>query len=178
MLTQEFFYPLYKDFDQKYFAKLVDAVKNEYEFTGSKGEKIFFLKSLFYYQLITKDYRKLLIILDENLSSKTDIAKINNLIRESKFETDLSWIKWLYEKEMIKLVNKLWRSKNLKFVGDDLQFNEFILRYLVSIWLVDWAGPCFAILRATENEIFNLKECNEILNLWDFTKIFAFHKQS
>ena len=43
----------------------------------------------------------------------------------------------------------------------------------ISIWLVDWAGPCFAILKVTEDGIFDLKKCNEILTLWDFTGIFS-----
>ena len=173
MLMQRFFYPLYHIFDENLFANTLEAVKNKYEFIGSKEEKIFLIKSLFYYQLITKDYRKLLRILNKNLAQKTDIRKINNLVRKTEFKKDLSWVIWLFEKEMIKLVNKFWQSKNLKFMGNDAQFNEFILRYLISIWLVDWAGPCFATLKASENGVINLKECNEILFLWDFTKIFA-----
>ena len=151
----------------------MNAIKNKYEFIGSEEDKVSFVKSLFYYQLMTKDYRKILVILDKNLSPKISIPKINDLVRETRFETDLSWIKWLYEKEMITLVKKFWQSNNLRLVGNHLQFNEFVLRYLVSIWLVDWAGPCFAILKATEDEVLNLNECNEILDLWDFTKIFA-----
>ena len=173
MISQKFFYPLYKDFEKKHFAKLLDAVKKKYEFVGGKDDKIFFIKSLLYYQLITKDYRKILVILDKHLSPRTDIAKINSLIKQTRFETDLSWVKWLYEKEMIKLVNKLWRSKDMKIIGSSSQFNEFILRYLISIWLVDWAGPCFAVLKLNEKRILDLKKANKILSLWDFTKIFA-----
>lgn len=173
MISQKFFYPLYKDFEKKHFARLLDAVKKKYEFIGRKDDKIFFIKSLLYYQLITKDYRKILVILDRHLLPRTDIAKINDLIKQTKFETDLSWVIWRYEKEMIKLVKKLWQRKNMEIVGNDSQFNEFILRYLVSIWLVDWAGPCFAILKITEGGVLDLEKANKVLSLWDFTKIFA-----
>ncbi len=176
MLSQKFFYPLYHTFEQKLFVKLLGAVKKNYKFIGSDEEKIFFVKTLFYYQLINKDYRKHLHIIYRNLSPKTNIGKINELTRKIEFEKDLSWITWLFEKDMVKLVNKFWCRKKIKFVGNDAQFNEFILRYLVSIWLVGWAGPLYALLIATRDEEMDFKECNKILSLWDFTGVFKNYK--
>jgi len=75
MLMQRFFYPLYYIFDENLFANTLEAVKNKYEFIGSKEEKIFLIKSLFYYQLITKDYRKLLRILNKILRKKLILEK-------------------------------------------------------------------------------------------------------
>jgi len=172
MLPQKFFYPLYHDFEKRLFVKLLEAVEKQYEFVGSDQEKIFFIKTLFYYQLVNKDYRKHLRIIDKNLSPKTDIKKINGLVRKIKFEKDLSWITWLSEKDMIRLVDKFWHEKKVKLVGNNVEFNEFVLRYFVSIWLVGWAGPLYALLVATKDGVVNFKECNNILALWDFTRIF------
>ena len=173
MISQKFFYPLYYYFDKKFFRKLNKAVREEYTFFGSEEDKVFFVKSLFYYQLINKKYRKSLKIIDDHLKPQTDIKKINQLIRLTEFKEDLSWVNWLNEKEMIKLVKKFWKRKQIKIVGTDKQFDEFILRYLISVWLVDWAAPLFALLRSTKDRVIDLEECNQIISFWDFTKIFA-----
>ena len=172
MISQKFFYPLYYDFDKKFFNKLNKGVKEKQSLVGSGEDKIFFIKSLFYYQLINKEYRKSLEIIHDNLTPKTDIKKINKLIKTIEFKEDLSWVNWLNEKEMIKLVKKFWRHKKIKIIGTNKQFDEFVLRYLISVWLVDWGAPLFALLQSTKDGIINLKECNQILSFWDFTKIF------
>lgn len=173
MISQKFFYPLYHDFDKQFFAKLNVAVKQQYSFAGSKQDKVSFVKSLFYYQLINKEYRKSLKIIHKHLAPQTDLKVINHSIKKTEFKKDLSWVTWLYEKEMIKLVDKFWHHNEVAIVGTDKQFDEFVLRYLVSIWLIDWIAPLFALLKSTEGGTINLTECNEIISFWDFTKIFA-----
>ena len=76
------------------------------------------------------------------------------------------------DKEMGRLAKKLFSSP-LKIIGSARQFDEFVLRYLISIWLVDWEGPLYALLQSTKNGKANLNELNTILALWDFKKIFA-----
>ena len=172
MLSQKFFYPLYHNFDQKLFLKLKKAVKNKYEFIGSEKDKIFFIQCLFYYQLLNKNYRQQLKIIYKNLEPKTNLAEINQLTKKTTFKKDFSWVNWKTEKEMIKLVNKFWKDKKIKLIGTNQQFNEFILKYLVSIWLVDWSAPLYALLIETKKGTINLKNCNKILSYWDFTDIF------
>lgn len=170
-LTQKFFYPLYKSFDTNFFASLQKAIKDKYSFIGDDRDKVFFAKSLLCLQMI-KDYRAPLRTIKKNLAKKTDLKNINADIEASKFELDYSWAVWGHEKEMGRLAKKLLGS-NLKIVGTDKEFDEFVLRYLISIWLVDWEGPLYALLVSTKNGKADLKEMNKILALWDFTKIFA-----
>ena len=170
-MKQELFYPLYEDFDKKFFEKLKIAVDEKYEFVGSDNDKIFFTKCLFYYQLLVKDYRKLLEILYENLSEKTNIRHINEIVKTTAFDSDSSWLTWKSEREMVDLVEVFYES-DVKIVGTDKQFDEFVLRYLVSVWLVDWQGPLYASLILTKDKVINLSEINKVLSLWDFTRIF------
>lgn len=172
MLSQKFFYPLYHDFDKRLFLKLKKAIKNKHQFIGTKKDKIFFIQCLFYYQLLNKDYRQQLKIIYKNLKPKTDILKINKLIKNIDFKKNLSWVIWKNEKEMVELTNKFWKNKKIKLIGTDKQFNEFILRYLISVWLIDWSAPLYALLIETKKSIINLKNCNKILSYWDFTNIF------
>ncbi len=172
MLSQKFFYPLYYDFDKRLFLKLKKGVKNKYQFIGTKKDKIFFIQCIFYYQLLNKDYRQQLKIISKNLKLKTDISNINKSIKNINFKKDFSWVVWKYEKEMAELASKFWKNRKIKLIGTDKQFNEFILRYLISIWLIDWSAPLYALLIETKSGTINLKNCNKILSYWDFTNIF------
>jgi len=176
MLTQNFFYPLIDKFDRNFFASLQKAVKENYVFVGTDEEKVFFVKSLLCFQML-KDYRAPLYAINDNLTKKTSIKVINDIIKSKEFAIDYSWAVWTRDKDMGRLAKKLFSSP-LKIVGTDEEFNEFVLRYLTSIWLVDWEGPLYALLQSTKNGKANLNELNKILSLWDFTKIFATYKQS
>lgn len=175
MITQNFFYPLIDTFDKNFFASLKKAVKGKYNFVGTDTEKAFFVKSLLCFQML-KDYRAPLRAINDNLTKKTSLIIINDAIKSSKFVIDYSWAVWTRDKDMGRLAKKLFSSP-LKIVGTDKEFDEFVLRYLISIWLVDWEGPLYALLQSTKNGKANLNELNKILALWDFTKIFASYKQ-
>ena len=176
MLTQKFFYPLIDEFDRIFFANLQKAVKERYTFVGDDEEKVFFVKSLLCFQIL-EDYRLPLYAINDNLAKKTSLKFINDVIRSKEFIIDYSWAVWTRDKDMGRLAKKLFNSP-LDIVGTDEEFNEFVLRYLISIWLVDWEGPLYALLQSTKDGKANLSELNQILSLWDFTKIFVSYKQS
>jgi hypothetical protein len=175
MITQNFFYPLIDEFDRDFFTSLQKAVKGKYTFVGDDNEKVFFVKSLLCFQML-KDYRTPLRAINENLTKKTDLKTINDAIKSKGFVIDYSWAVWTRDKEMGRLAKKLFSSP-FKIIGSTQQFDEFVLRYLISIWLVDWEGPLYALLQSTKNGKANLNELNKILGLWDFTKIFTSYKQ-
>lgn len=175
MITQKFFYPLVDAFNRNFFASLQKAVKGKYTFVGDDNEKVFFVKSLLCFQML-RDYKAPLQAIYDNFTKKTDLKTINNAIKSKKFVIDYSWAVWTHEKEMGRLAKKLFSSP-LKIMGSDQKFDEFVLRYLISIWLVDWEGPLYALLQSTKNGKANLNELNKILSLWDFTKIFASYKR-
>lgn len=181
MLTQKFFYPLYDTFDENFFASLKEAVKLRYEFVGDNDEKVFFVKSLLCFQML-KDYRVPLHPIQDNLTKKTNLKAINDALKSQGFSAGgsladklLSVFQWKRDKEMGRLAKKFFKA-NVKIIGTSDQFNEFVLRYLISIWLVDWEGPLYAVLQSTKDGTVRLKELNDILALWDFTKIFASYK--
>jgi len=171
MITQKFFYPLVSAFDRDFFAILKKSIKDKYTFVGDNAEKVFFVKSLLCFQML-KDYRAPLRTINDNLTKKTDLKAINDAIRAEEFIIDYSWAVWARDKEMGRLAKKLFDSP-LKIIGSAGQFDEFVSRYLISIWLVDWEGPLYALLQSAKNGRANLKGLNKILALWDFTKIFV-----
>ena len=119
-----------------------------------------------------QDYRRPLQTVKKHLAKKTDLKTINKEIKSMDFKIDYSWAIRGRDKDMGQLAKKFFKS-NPKIIGTDKEFNEFILRYLLSIWLIDWEGPLYALLLSTKNNIINLKELNDILALWDFTEIFT-----
>jgi hypothetical protein len=171
-MKYEYFYPLYEQFDKDFFNKLKLAAAGNFVFSGTQEDKQNFLKDLLILQLI-KDYRKHLKIVFKYLDIKTDIEKINHDASKINFGFNTSWAKSKVEKELVAMGKKLIKAE-IRLEGSDKKFNEFILRYLVSIWLVDWTGPLYAILKKLENDqyILDLREMNKILALWDFTGIF------
>ena len=176
MITQKFFYPLIDKFDRNFFASLKKAIKGHYNFVGTDAEKVFFVKSLLCFQML-KDYRAPLRAINDNLTKKTDLKVINDAIKSNKFVIDYSWAVWTRDKEMGRLAKKLFSSP-LKLIGTDKEFDEFVSRYLISIWLIDWEGPLYALLQSTKSGKANLDELNKILSLWDFTKNFSSYKQN
>ena len=174
MLSQKFFYPLFNTFDKDFFTSLKKAIKEKYTFIGNDDEKVFFVKSILCFQML-KDYRAPLYSINDNLTKKTNLKIINDTIKSKDFVIDYSWAVWKRDKIIGRLAKKLFSSQ-LKIVGSDKEFDEFVFRYLISIWLVDWEGPIYAILQEIKNGKANLKELNKILSLWDFTKIFTSSK--
>jgi hypothetical protein len=171
-MMDKYFYPLYEKFDKDFFNKLKLAVQSDFAFHGGQSDKGKFVKDLLILQLI-KDYRKHLKIICKHLDKKTDINLINGGTSKINFSFDTSWVDFKIEKEMISMAKRL-KNADLTFKGSDKKFNEFVLRYLLTIWLADWIGPLYAILKKTENDkyIFDLRELNKLLSLWDFTGIF------
>ena len=170
MLNQDFFYPLFGWFDKDFFRNLQKAVKEKYRFIGENEDKIFFLKSLLCFQMI-KNYRIPLYAVKKYLKRETDLEKLNKEIKLMDFKIDHSWAVWLRDKKMGRLAKKFFKSR-IRMIGTDEEFNEFVLRYLISIWLIDWEGPLYVLLQLTKKGIVNLHELNDVLSMWDFTKIF------
>ena len=172
-MDENFFYPLYKEFDNAFFSKLKVAVVKGVEFRGDDKEKERFIKDLLVLQLI-QDYRKHLKIVYKSMyGSDVNISKINQATDRLNFDFDTSWAVFKVEQELVKMGKNLLKH-DLKLEGSNRRFNEFILRYLISVWLVDWIGPLYAILKMIETNkyILNLREVNKLLALWDFTRIF------
>lgn len=169
-LNESIFYPLYDDFDKDFFEKLKIAIKNKYSFKGDSEEKEYFIKTLLCLQML-KDYRAPLEAIAQNIQEEIDLKTINDQIRSKDYAIDSSWAVWKRDKIMGELAKKLYDSE-IKIVGTDEGFDEFVLRYLVSIWLVDWEGPLYAILQLTKSGKINLRELNGLLKLWDFTRLF------
>jgi hypothetical protein len=176
-MKDEYFYPLYEQFDKDFFNKLKLAIINGFVFSGTQEEKQQFIKDLLNLQLI-KDYRKHLKIIFKHLDKKIDIAAINHDAVKVNFNFNNTRAKFKVEKELLVMGKRLAKA-DIRLEGSDKRFNEFLLRYLCSIWLVDWAGPLYAIFRklGSDQYILDLREMNKILALWDFTGIFNFKNQ-
>jgi len=155
---------------QDFFNQLLIAIQKKYTFNGDNIEKSFFIKLLLCLQML-KDYRMPLLPINTNLMQNTNLKNINTIIKSKKLTIDYSWAVWKRDKIMGKLAKTLWNS-DINIIGTNIEFNEFVLRYLISIWLIDWEGPLYAILQATKQGTVDLPQLNKILSLWDFTKIF------
>jgi len=66
------------------------------------------------------------------------------------------------------------RDKEIDFIGSDKEFFEFILRFSLSQFLSFWQGPMLQMLITIKDlENVKLKELNDQLKIWDYTKIFS-----
>jgi len=147
-MKEFYFYPLYKTKDRKYFKLLKLAVKERYHFIGNINEKIRFIKDILFLQLI-KDYHSPLDIVFQNFIKETNLSSINQLIQETEFALDFSWVSFKHEREILERAQAFDKAE-IMLIEKDGSFDEFVLRYLISIWLADWQGPLFAILRSVE----------------------------
>lgn len=167
---EELIYPLVDEFDRKFFNTLKIGIVNKYRFAGDIEDRKYFFKSLLCFQLI-KDYRAPLIILSKYISESTELALVNKELKDLNFQLDFSWMVWKRDKMMGESLRQFF-DKDIEIVGTDKEYDEFVLRYLVSIWLVDWEGPLFVIANLVEQGGVNLSELNKVLDMWDFTKLF------
>ncbi|MFA4931273.1 MAG: hypothetical protein WC570_05420 [Patescibacteria group bacterium] len=171
MISPQYYYPLLDDFDRRFFTKLQIAIKNKYRFVGNRDEKDFFVRSLLCLQVI-RNYREPLKIISKQLQPDTEISIINDKIKNLKPTINYSWAVWDRDKQIGKISKKLFKS-SLEIVGSEKDFDEFTLRYLVSIWLTAWEGPLYALLLSCQTGQADLKEMIAILKPWDFTEIFS-----
>jgi hypothetical protein len=171
-IRSTYFYPLYKKFEQEFFLKLRKAVEEKYHFVGKDEDKEYFIKTLLCFQ-VAKDYRTPLKSVKKHLASESDIAEINKLVKKQSFKIDTTWVIWKSDFELVVLAKKIYKTK-LRINGTSDEFDEFVLRYLISAWLVAWQGPLFMILKnIMENRgKANLKSLNDMMKKWDFTDIF------
>lgn len=172
-MNEQYFYPLYKEFDKNFFEQLKIAIEKQVQFKGSETDKQKFMKDLLMLQLI-RDYRKHLKIIYKFLDQPyIEIPQINELTKANDFAFNTKWVIFKVEKDIISMAKRL-KNQDIQIDGSNRQFDEFVLRYLATIWLVDWTGPIYAILKLLNNKkyIFDPREANRLLVNWDFTNIF------
>jgi hypothetical protein len=170
-IDKNLFYPLYKEFDKEFFKSLLVGIEKKYSFIGSAEEKSIFFKNLLILQML-KDYRSPILAIKEGLKQETEIKSLNQIIESQNYRLDYSWANWGHEKEMGRFAEDLI-SNTLTLKGNQEQYDELVLRYLLSIWLVDWEGPLYALLKITHRGgEHTIEDLIRILELWDFTGIF------
>ena len=172
----EWQYPLYKESDKVVYAFLEKLGKSkEYpKLVGLKEEINTFLKLLVLSQKM-KDYRKFRdIALTEFKKEEVSIRKI---VTESKNleihrGIDKSWAIFLQDKRLCELMDE-FQDAEIEFLGNNDQICEFFVRFLLTQLLQDWRGPLMAvILCCLEDKRVKISKLNNLLGIWDYTKIF------
>lgn len=172
----EWQYPLYKEIDFVAYSILEKIGKSkEYpKIIGSKSEINDFIKLLVVSQKL-KDYRRLRdIVLSRLGGEKLDVPMILSESRDIKIieGVDESWAIFQQDKRICELIDNFYKSK-IEFEGNDTEIIEFIIRFILSQLLQDWRGPLMAILLGfLSNKNIRVGELNNLLKIWDYTKIF------
>lgn len=172
----EWQYPLYKESDKVTYTLLEQLGKSKKYPTlvGSQDEINRFLKLLVLSQKM-KDYRKFRdITLDEFKKDKADIKKLLDKSKDLEIHRgiDASWVILLQDKRLCELMDQFQDGK-IELVGSNTEVVEFVIRFLFSQLLQDWRGPLMAvILECLPNKTVKISKLNNLLNIWDYTKIF------
>lgn len=173
----EWQYPLYKNSDKVayLFLKKLGKSKKYPQIIGPKDEVNSLLKLLILSQK-TKDYRLFRdIVLTELKKEKFNLANI--LEQEKNIEIsngiDESWAIFIQDKRICELIDDVRKTK-IDFQGSNDEIVEFIVRFWLSQLLQDWRGPLMAVaLECLKNRKVNILKLNNLLKIWDCTKIFT-----
>jgi len=172
----EWQYPLYQKSDKIAYAILEKLGKSKTypKLVGSKDEINSFLK-LFILSQKMKDYRKFLnIALNEFKKKEANIPKILNKSKNIEIPRgiDKSWAIFVQDKRLCELMDEFQDAK-IQFIGDGNKVSEFFVRFLLSQLLQDWRTPLMAILlECLQDKRIKIAKLNNLLKIWDYTKIF------
>lgn len=176
MKIPEWQYPLYKESDKATYTLLEKLGKsNKYPtLVGSKEEINAFLKLLVLSQKM-KDYRKFRdIALNEFKKREVNIPTILKQSKNLEISSgiDESWAIFLQDKRLCELMDDFQDAK-IEFIGNNEQISEFFVRFLLSQLLQEWRGPLMAmILECLQDKTVPISKLNNLLKIWDYTKIF------
>src|SRR3989344_752547 len=172
----EWQYPLYKEPDKVAYAILEKLGKSKLypKLVGSKDEINDFLKLLVVSQKM-KDYRKFRdIALNEFKKKEANIPKILNESKNLEIPRgiDESWAIFIQDKRLCELMDT-FQDVKIQFVGNDNEVSEFFVRFLLSQLLQDWRGPLMAVLlECLPDKKVKIAKLNNLLKIWDYTKVF------
>src|SRR3989338_4543962 len=145
----EWQYPLYKDSDKAAYSQLKDLAKaGKYpRLVGTPSARDYFLKFLILSQKI-KDYRQFRDRIIKNISSGE--INLTRLLGENEEldipkGIDLSWVVFMQDRRLCELID-LFQGKVIKFEGQDQEYGEFVVKFLLTQLLTDWRGPLMLVV--------------------------------
>jgi hypothetical protein len=169
----EWQYPLYEKSDRVAYKALRNLGKSKIypEITGTRNETNEFLRLLIIGQK-SRDYRTLRdIVTNEIRKNEIDAPKILRMGRAALQNADESWAIFTQDKRICEMIGSL-SSRKVEFSGNDREIIEFSARFMLSQMLQDWRGPLMAVLIECRKKKISLRKLNNLLKLWDYTKIF------
>ena len=172
----EWQYPLYRKFDEELYKKIEKLAKSKKypKITGTQKDIDIFLKTMTRAQKM--DHWRLFfeIIYDDLDNDVFNIKGINQKARNLEIKEGIpEWATLGHQKRMCLLNDKIGKQ-NISFIGTEEEIFEFILRFILSQLLISWETPLLAIFLEIEGEKrINVKKLNDLLKIWDYTKIFS-----
>ena len=176
-ISPEWFYPLYKDSDKEVYTILLRLAKakNYPKFKGAEEQLSEFLK-LVVYSGKSRNYRKYRdLILPELEKEEIDLHDFIGKGKGLKIPhgVDESWAIFIQDKRICEILDDFYDAK-IEFRGNAEETLEFLARYMLTQLLQDWRGPKLAVaLFSLTNKRVHIKDLNQLLSHWDFTKIFS-----
>src|SRR3989344_3963580 len=65
------------------------------------------------------------------------------------------------------------KEAKIQFIGNDDEVSEFFVRFLLSQLLQDWRCPLMAVLlECLQDKKVKIAKLNNLLKIWDYTKVF------
>lgn len=169
-------YPLYKKSDKTAYFLLVKLAKTKkyLKIMGKQKEINSFLKLLILSQKM-KNYRVFRDLALPEFKKKTvNIRKILEKTKNIKITrgVDKSWTVFTQDIKLCQLLDKFQKSK-IKFYDSNKEILEFVVRFLFSQLLQDWRGALMmVVLESLKMKKVKISKLNNLLKIWDQTKIF------
>ena len=169
----EWQYPLYKESDKTAYLILekIGKSKKYPQIVGLQNKINDFLKVMLISQR-DKDYRQFRdIVLDELKNKEINVSNILEKGKNIKI-SDKSWATFIQDKRICELIDNISKT-TIEFQGINDEIAEFIVRFWLSQLLQDWRGPLIAVLlECLDNKKVKVAKLNDLLKIWDYTKIF------
>lgn len=171
----EWQYPLYEEWDRRYYKLIEKLAKNKKypKIIGEQEDINIFLKTMIRAQKM-KDWRTFFEIIQDDFKKETfNIKRINGKSKHLEIPKGIEdWVIFDSDKRICELNDKIGEQK-IAFEGNEKEIFEFILRFIGSQFLFNWQTPLMAVfLEIEEKERVRVNKLNDLLKIWDYTKIF------
>lgn len=170
-------YLLFEEWDKKAF-RLIKKIARKKEYPrilGTPEEKNQFLKMLIRTQKSTYGWRKFLNDILKQIEKSCVIdtkALIIQYPLESVSNGTPAWVTYEEDKIVSNFIDEL-ATRKVKFLGNDQEIAEFVLRFILGQLGHDWEQTIMLIWEILgDKDVIYLKDINKELKNFDYLKLF------
>jgi len=171
----EYFYPLYKSWEQTTYAFLIKLAKDydKIEVEMDQANTDMFFKNLIKSQK-AKNWKPFLkVIINQLRKGKLNLSELNKKAEHLEYNKGVEkWAVFIGDKRLCSMVDRVV-TKRVSYAGSRKDLVEFIVKYILSQLLQDWRGPKLMLLtESLQSKKVRIDHLNRLLARWDFTSVF------